>query len=239
MILFIQVNLVLMIGVYTLEMKNVHVSIVVLVYNALDYVRICLESLKKTKGVLYELIVVDNNSEPETSEFLREKFLNNEIDKFRSLDTNHYFSGGNNIGARLSSEKSTHLLLMNSDVEIRDELWMWKMVNRHERGITALGVLNERTKLERVDGWCLLIDRDIYLERLLDEKFPFYGSITKLQREVLNDGFSVVGIRNYEPLVYHFGEKSGKVPPEYKPNPREFDGLYSSWFARGGRIKIT
>ena len=68
----------------------------------------------------------------------------------------------------------------------------------------------------RADGYCFLIDRELFLRYGLDESFPFWWCFAKLQGELLRDGFSVKAIRNHKRILHHYGGKSGQPPKEYK-----------------------
>jgi len=50
--------------------KKKKIAIVVLTYNALEYVKLCIESLTSTIDVEYSVVVVDNASDDDTKNFL-------------------------------------------------------------------------------------------------------------------------------------------------------------------------
>jgi hypothetical protein len=60
----------------------------------------------------------------------------------------------------------------------------------------------------RADGYCLLGDRELYLEYGLDEQFEWFWRVTKLQAELLKAGHGVRAVREHDHLLYHFGGKS-------------------------------
>lgn len=90
------------------------VSIIIVNYNTFDLTCKCVDSIRqKTDGCTYEIIVVDNNSsEPQTSEFPRlypdVRFIRNE--------TNAGFAKANNIGIAVA--KGQYILLLNSDTQL-------------------------------------------------------------------------------------------------------------------------
>lgn len=216
-------------------MDNIKVSIVIPVYNALKYCKILFRSLARTKGIDYELVIVDNNSAIPTKLYLLFMLWRRRINRLCFLDRNTFFAGGNNIAANLASNDSTHLLLLNSDIEIRDPLWLRKLLNIHERGATAYGYVPE-DPWPRADGYCFLIDKDLYLKYRLDEAFQWWWGITKLQSELLRDGFSVKAVDDHDALVYHFGGKSGKA--YYKAKGLQLDEqVVHQWF-NGNHIKV-
>jgi GT2 family glycosyltransferase len=190
------------------------VSIIILTHNLdLKYINIVLDSVNTTEEVSYELIVVDNGSHKvEMKNLLFERFLAGDISKLYLSSFNHFFSAGNNIGVKLSSPESSHVLLLNADVRIKNPLWLKEMLEVHEPGITACAICDLNGKLERVDGWCLLVDRNIYTaQHGMDEDFPFWGGITVLQRQILDAGFRVAGIQKYDSFIHHFGGKSPRL----------------------------
>jgi GT2 family glycosyltransferase len=72
-----------------------NVSIIVLTHNALEYVKLCINSLPLTKGVEYNVVVVDNASDKDTKKFLHQAKLSNKIDVLCNLESNRLFSKGN------------------------------------------------------------------------------------------------------------------------------------------------
>ena len=90
------------------------VSIVILNFNKVHLAIECLQSIwEHTCGYYYEVIVVDNGSQPDDFQVL------SGFDgayKLVHLDVNRYFGEGNNIGAELA--KGEFLLFMNNDVVV-------------------------------------------------------------------------------------------------------------------------
>ena len=188
------------------------VSILMLVYNANLYTYHTLKTLKNTQGVEYEVIVLDNNSKYSTYKMLGKLKNKGYIDKIISLKENSFFVKGNNIASKLCSEQSDYVLLLNSDVEIRNSLWLKKMIEfiKNKKGVIATRVCSEVDN--RPDGWCYLVDKDTYLNKLLDEQnFKHTYAVAKFTGELLNDGYEIYTIKDYENFIYHFGGKSGKV----------------------------
>ena len=188
------------------------VSIIVLVYNANQYTRHTLKTLRKTKGVKYEVIVLDNNSKYSTFKMLGKLKQRGYIDKIISLNENSYFVKGNNIASQICSKDSEYILLLNSDVEIRNSLWLNRMVAFLKENKGAIATEISSTHDNRPDGWCYLVSKDIYLNHPLDEdRFKHLYSIAKFNGDILKNGYKVFTIKNYEDFIYHFGGKSGKT----------------------------
>lgn len=186
------------------------VSILMLTYNAPFYVKKSIDSLKKkTKNIDYELIVVDNASKPLTKWVLNRLKQQNKIDKLHFNEKNFLFAKGNNIASKFCSEDSDLILLLNSDVKIKSEDWLEKLVEIHPKngGISAYGaVLSEPV---RADGYCMLIDKMLYEKYFLDEKFAWWWSVTKLESLVLKENKEIVAVKNHEKYIHHYGGKSG------------------------------
>jgi glycosyltransferase involved in cell wall biosynthesis len=162
---------------------------------------------KYTHNVEYELIVVDNASEEPTRILVQQLYEQGLIHKLRLMEYNSLFAKGNNIAALMASERATHLLLLNSDVEVRSPVWLSKLLLSHREGISSYGIVAHPPT--RVDGYCFLIDTHLYRKWQLDERFGWWWSITQLQANVLRNGYSVVGYEKHNQYIVHFGGKSG------------------------------
>lgn len=184
------------------------ISIVMLTYNAPKYVEHSIKTIRNgTKGVDYELIVYDNHSSVQTVNLLNKLKGSGYIDKLILSDKNYYFVGGNNRAVKYVAKESDYIVLINSDIEIRNSQWLKKIADIHQRGITGCQVCSDADN--RPDGWCLLVDRDIYLAHTLDEKrFTWYYSIADFGSRVMRSGYSVQTIKNYDNFIRHFGGMS-------------------------------
>lgn len=204
------------------------VSIIILVHNAPLYVFHTLKTLKFTKGVDYEVIVLDNKSNNFTKEILIRLHNKGYIDKLIFEKENILFAKGNNTAALLCDKNSKFILLLNSDVEIRDEEWLKLLLEKHKRGAIAYGLCIDNP-WTRGDGYCFLIDKDLYLKYGLDERFEWFWSVTKLQAQLLNDGYNVTAIQNHEKLIHHYGGKSGTSWQSSDGMDTEM-GIIKKWF---------
>lgn len=210
------------------------VSILMLTYNAPDYVELSIRTVaERTRGVRYELIVVDNASQPETRDLVSRLADEGLIHKLRLMDYNSLFAGGNNIAADMASPEATHFLLLNSDIEIKDDGWLRHLLDIHRRGASAYGWVGSRPK--RIDGYCLLVDADLYLKYRLDEAHQWWWSVTKLQARLLAEGLSVQGYKNHERYLHHFGGASGNGFKGAAGMDVSI-GLVQGWF--GGRVPV-
>lgn len=187
------------------------ISIIMLTYNAPRFVEHSIMTLtKNTKGVDYELIVLDNNSRMKTKKLLLKLQSKGYITKVILEDRNTFFAKGNNTASKLCAEESTHILLLNSDVEICDKYWLKNLLDKHERGAISYGVCEGEPHV-RADGYCFLIDKDLYLKYKLDEQFEWWWSVTKLQAQLLKDMYVVKAIKEHDKQLLHYGGMSGKA----------------------------
>ena len=93
------------------------VSIILVNYNTKEITTDCIRSIfQNTKGIKFEIIVVDNNSSDGSVEYLKREF-NGKI-KLIESDVNLGFGGGANIGIKESTGK--YVLLLNTDTVILD-----------------------------------------------------------------------------------------------------------------------
>lgn len=186
------------------------VSIIMLTHNAKAYVKHSIESLRNTdSAVKYELIVLDNASNRSTRIALEKLLKKNYIDQLLLSDENTLFSKGNNIASRYASNSSRYLLLLNSDIEIRNRKWLSALLNIHRKGVTALGLSDRENN--RPDGFCYLVDKELFEKDFLNEHYAWFFSLARLTASILNDGYHVNTIEKYENLLYHYGGKSGRV----------------------------
>ncbi len=92
-------------------LDKVDVSVVIVNYKTKDITLNCIKSIfEHTKGISFEVILVDNASHDGIIEEIKQKFTN--VLTIQS-DKNLGFAGGNNLGIRAS--KGKYVLLLNSD----------------------------------------------------------------------------------------------------------------------------
>lgn len=119
------------------------VSIVVLCHNDGKYLRGCVASLRRhtdAKRTPYELILVNNASQDGSGPYLRGLARAANV-RLIENDTNRFFAGGNNQGARLA--RGRYVLLLNADVIVGPG-WLERLLACAERD-DSIGVVGPYT----------------------------------------------------------------------------------------------
>jgi GT2 family glycosyltransferase len=142
-------------------MHNPKVSIVILNWNGLEDTIECLESLQKITYPNYDVIAVDNGSEGNDAEILREKF--GKYIRLIRNDKNYGFAEGNNIGVRYALENVSpdYILLLNNDTVVKP------------------GFLTELVKVARSDPKIGIVGGKIYLygTNMLDSAGSLFNNV--------------------------------------------------------------
>lgn len=107
-----------------LQQHTSSVDIIVCIHNALDDVKICLESVIKNTSPPYQLILVDDGSAIETADYLRDLSTQHGCLLLRSEQATGYTFAANR-GLRAST--ADYVVLLNSDTIVSME-WLDRMV---------------------------------------------------------------------------------------------------------------
>ncbi|HLN89880.1 MAG TPA: glycosyltransferase family 2 protein, partial [Candidatus Binatia bacterium] len=95
------------------------VSIIILNYNGLAYLKACLESLRKQTYPNSRITVCDNDSNDGSVEFLKKNYPNITLIKNRE---NFGFAKGNNIAIEYALKQGTdYVFLLNNDTEMEPD----------------------------------------------------------------------------------------------------------------------
>jgi hypothetical protein len=156
----------------------VELSIVTVSYNGRDYLQRCLRSLlEHTRGLEYEVVVVDNASQDGSADMVAEEFPSVRLLRRPS---NAGLSTALNQGIRLSGGEMT--VLLNPDVELRDN--PFPAMARYLRDHPDVGILGPR-----------ILDDDGSLQ-LSCRRFPtfsvvFFNRYSLLTRLLPRNPFSI------------------------------------------------
>jgi len=121
------------------------ISIIIVSFNTREILMRCLESIQKqTKGVSYELILVDNASEDRTAETVSKKFKNIRVIANKE---NRGFSAANNQGILISKGKK--IAFLNPDTFLTENSFkkILKYMEEHpEFSILGSGIVDKNNK---------------------------------------------------------------------------------------------
>lgn len=106
------------------------VSIIMLTYNALEYTKKCIESIRKYTRFPYDIVFVDNASTDGTKKYLSKLVGKHPNYKLITNKENKGFAAGNNQG--VDAANGDYILLLNNDVLVADG-WLESMVMALEK----------------------------------------------------------------------------------------------------------
>ncbi len=191
------------------------VSIVVVTYNAPEYTRLCLEGVLTRTRTPFELIVVDNASEPPTREYVASVAAEGRIRLIQN-EENRLWAAGCNQGLRITDPRSKYLLLLNSDIEVQRDDWLDVMLTLMESDPSVAIVGPQHHKLPYgpifgfIDGHCLLFRRTL-LDELgyLDEvRWPWFGAPAEMTVAAYAKGHRYKVVHPDDEILIHHGGKS-------------------------------
>ncbi|PQB08263.1 hypothetical protein BST83_14850 [Polaribacter filamentus] len=119
-------------------------SVIIVNYNGLPFLRDCFNSLKNhLVGISYEIIVVDNDSKDESCNFIKTNFP--EVKQIESK-INLGFGKANNLGVQNASSET--ILLLNNDTILLDNLLpaIDTLYSKPENGIVAINMVDATKK---------------------------------------------------------------------------------------------
>lgn len=191
-------------------------SVIIPVFNNLELTKKCVESVWKCSDKL-EVIMIDNGSDYETEEWLRNITARNFI-VLRNHE-NLGFSRAINQGAKLS--RGEYLVLLNSDAKVC-EGWLEKMAAHLKLGVGAVGPISpngtwhQSTLYQGLEEsarfltfFCVMIPRKIWDEiGELDERFFLMAEDLDYSIRLRKAGYSLVVARDV--VINHEGGASFK-----------------------------
>lgn len=137
-----------------MESEKRTISICIVNYNGLKYLKDCFNSIAKTNYPFekIETIMVDNKSSDESVDYVKSHYP---WVKVLELDKNYGFAKANNIGAR--SARGKYIVFLNNDTVVAPD-WLHKLVDvmEKDREIGIVGskllFLNEPQKINSAGG---------------------------------------------------------------------------------------
>lgn len=194
-------------------MTEKKVSIIIVTFNALDYVKKCLASVLANTRPMHEIIVVDNASDPPTRDYLVNLATSQPI-KLILNQTNRLWSPGCNDGLRAAAEDAPFCLLLNSDTEIFRPDWLAVMqAPMHQyANVFISGIQHNFLPLKpfygAIDGCCFLMQKSLIDEiGYLTEEYPWNGAGFIFSAKAWSRGHYYYHIDNPS-LMVHYGKRS-------------------------------
>lgn len=142
-------------------------------YKTLDFIRLCLRSIRKFTKYPYEVIVVDNNSQDQSLEYLRSLDWIRLVERCDS-DLRGGFAHSAALDIGLGSCNSEFFVSMHSDVFVQRENWLSGLVGYFDNDETVACVGSGKLGLEPL--WRSLLKRTTdwrtFKRKLLREKDP-------------------------------------------------------------------
>ena len=159
------------------------VSVVVLSWNNVDKTIDCIDSLLQTNYKNYEILIVDNGSELDTINILKEKYFSKNSIKFIFNSSNLGSAEGRNIGFRNSSADSKYVAFFDNDTIIPKE-YIGQLVSVLEKNNEIKGVNGAFTKydgeypLKNTTLTLVSFDAPYYNNNLKNKSLRFAVSLT-------------------------------------------------------------
>ena len=177
--------------------RTARVSILVPTFNNPSCLeRIARDVIARTRDP-YELIVIDNASEPGSVEETYGRLQRDPHVQVIRMASNGYYWPAINAGIRASAEDTRYYLALNDDVILLGPDWLERLVSRMEED-QDVGIVGDFQATGAgplggwVDGWCALIRRSL-VDRigLFDEKkYPFHYGFVDFQYRAFRCGYS-------------------------------------------------
>jgi GT2 family glycosyltransferase len=183
------------------------ISIVIVHKDKPGYLNACLQTIAlNSTNNNYEIIVVDNNSGPETQEFLYD--LEKDVKVVRN-ERNLYFSAAANLGFAAADVNSKYIIFMHADCVVTSPAWLDLMINVAEANKSGLVGLESgqyyigNQKIEFVSEWCVLFSRQCF-EKVgkWPEQLPLIGNAFITTLKAQQEGFQPQIMKNT--IVHHY-----------------------------------
>ena len=156
-------------------------TICVVNYKTLDLIRLCLRSVRKFTKYPYEIIVVDNNSHDESSEYLKHLSWIRLIER-RDMNNLGGYAHAAGLDIGLANCNTEFFVSLHSDTFVQKENWLTELVSYfdNDENIACVG----SGKIELTPKWRILLKKatDIrtFKRKLLREpdpvgKFRYYN----------------------------------------------------------------
>lgn len=151
------------------------ISIIILSYNGGDYTKDCVRSIENTDKSYDEIIIIDNGSDQNTVNILKEISKTTPRIKVYFQDKNFGFTKGNNLGIK-HAKKRNDIILLNNDTKIITKNWI-KLLTHEAYHLPNAGLIGCRL----VDGQNRLLHVGAYM---FDDNYTGYQIGSLLEKNV-------------------------------------------------------
>jgi GT2 family glycosyltransferase len=188
-------------------------TIIIVTFNAYNYVKKCLESVLKHTNSIHDVIIIDNKSDAKTREYVKSY---SSVDRVKIIlnEKNVLWCPACNQGFKQASNDTKFVVLLNSDVEIHKNDWIFKlqkpMLNNEVIGQTGTKYNFQPIKptYGALDGCCLMIKKSLLDDiGYFDEDYPWNGAPYIFTQKAWKKGIKYFHIIDKQ-LITHFGRKS-------------------------------
>ena len=132
-------------------------TICIVNYKTLDFTRLCLRSIRKFTSYPYEIIVVDNNSQDESLEYLKGLNWIRLINRDATADPSGGYSHAAALDVALERCNTEFFISMHSDTFIQKENWLSDLVSYFDGDKTIACVGSG--KIELTPKWQILFKK--------------------------------------------------------------------------------
>jgi len=188
-------------------------TIIIVTYNAFRYVKKCLESVLKNTRPTHDIIIIDNKSDMKTREYVK-SFSKFENFKVILNDKNVLWCPACNQGFKDASPDTKFFVLLNSDVEIHDNDWIFQLQKPMLEN-ELIGQTGTKYNFQplmptygALDGCCLMI-RKTLLDDIghFNEDYPWNGAPFIFTQKAWKQGIKYYYV-DEQKMVTHHGRKS-------------------------------
>ena len=97
-------------------METIQVSIIIPNFNGKQYLKDCLNSIKKQNFSLYEVIIIDNGSTDESVEYIKDNY-----DEFTLIQNRENLGFATAVNQGIKASNAEYVFLLNNDTELEVE----------------------------------------------------------------------------------------------------------------------
>lgn len=178
---------------------NIELSVIIVNYNGVKYLKECLDSLyQKLNNITFEIIILDNNSTDDSCAYIKANFP--EV-KLIESKINYGFGKGNNEAVKTA--QGNYLLLINNDTIVLDYLLPVLEFLKKDTSIGVIGInmLNGKKEYLPAAGNFPNLKNMFQLKKLLQNGSEFnLGNFSRDSYEVdwLGGSFLLLSKTTYE-----------------------------------------